>query len=188
MVLRSTGGLAAGARSGAIVVGDTGTGSAGFSVPAGAIVFGSGICPRGLRCSDCPLFPGDGAGVDCTCGGADGLACDLSPVSLERDGPTSLTGATGTGVAGFTVASVASSSGLPGLAASAGCCAAKGTGLGGGAVFATTSRSITVAGGLRPEGAAPRTLSCSGATVAATLTGAVLIASFDISTLDRATG
>ncbi|TAN54617.1 MAG: hypothetical protein EPN19_05235 [Betaproteobacteria bacterium] len=99
-----------------------------------------------------------------------------------------MTDGAGTGAAGFTAASAAASSGLPGCAASADCLAANGTGAGGGAALATTGRFDASAGGLKPGAAAPRTLACTGATAATAVTGAFAIASLDSRTALRPTG
>src|ERR1019366_10476414 len=103
-------------------------------------------------------------------------------------GLTTLTARASAGAAGFTAASAAASSGLPGFAASAGCFAANGIGAGGGGSFATTGRACASAGGLRPGGAAPCTLVCTGATAATGVAGAFATASFDTGIAAFATG
>ena len=71
--------------------------------------------------------------------------------------------------------SVLSSNGRPGCSASACCFMAKGTGLGGAGIFATTGRVTMGRGAIELAAPAftPRTLACEGATAGPTATGAL---------------
>ena len=150
------------------VSGGRGTLTAG----CGALTGGCGaFCASGGRpCSASgdfvPFCASDG------CGPPGAAACCLGGATAGCAGLTTLTARASAGAAGFTAASAAASSGLPGFAASAGCFAANGIGAGGGGSFATTGRACASAGGLRPGGAAPCTLVCTGATAATGVAGA----------------
>ena len=88
------------------------------------------------------------------------------------------------GVAGFSAARAAASSGLPGLAASSRSLLANATGAAGGARFATTRRCSTAAGGALalPAAAAPSTLARVGAIAATDVTGTLTNIAFVVGT------
>ena len=125
------------------------------------------------RCTGLPRSSAAGLASDALCGGCTvgGAACV---------GATTLTAGAGADGTAFKSFRAVSSSGLPGVAVSCGCCAAKPGCAAGGAVRATTGRSKTWAGGLLPGPASPRTLLSVG-TIGAAIAKGVLATMFCVS-------